>query len=123
MTDGYGTMLIETDCQVAEQTDGNRVHLAVVSVGVGSWAHAVVSHLKAQDANNKIVTVEPVAAPSLKESLHQGSLTSISTGETIMNGMNCGTTSDIAWPVLSDGTFAAVAGKLDWNAPADLDRH
>ena len=101
-------MLAETDRQIAAQTGGKAANLAFVSVGVGSWAHAVVSHYKAKNENNQIVTVEPDAAPSFKESLHCGQLTSIATGETIMNGMNCGTSSTIAWPVLRDGTYAAV---------------
>ena len=55
-----------------------------------------------------MITVEPIAAPSFKESLHCGEITPIQTGETIMNGMNCGTSSTIAWPVMRDGVFAAV---------------
>ncbi|KAK5168968.1 uncharacterized protein LTR77_006277 [Saxophila tyrrhenica] len=108
VTDGYGTMLTETDRQVAAQTGSKTADLAFVSVGVGSWAHSVVSHFKARDKNTKIVTVEPIAAPSFKESLHCGQITPIETGETIMNGMNCGTTSTIAWPILRDGSYAAV---------------
>lgn len=88
VTDGYSTMLVETDRQVAAETDGKSANLAFVSVGVGSWAHAVVEHYKARGATNRIVTVEPEAAPSFKESLHCGEITPISTGETIMNGMN-----------------------------------
>lgn len=101
-------MLSETDRQVGAQTGGKLANLAFVSVGVGSWAHAVVDHYKGNAVEDKIVTVEPIAAPSFKESLHCGELTPIETGETIMNGMNCGTTSDIAWPVLLAGTHAAV---------------
>ena len=33
---------------------------------------------------------------------------SIKTSETIMSGMNCGTSSLIAWPVLRDGVYASV---------------
>ena len=101
-------MLLETDRQVTAQTNDKSVNLAFVSVGVGSWAHAVVSHYKSQNVENKIVSVEPVAAPSFKESLHCGEITPIQTGETIMNGMNCGTSSTIAWPILRDGTYVAV---------------
>lgn len=108
VTDGYGTMLTETDRQVFSQTGGRSADFAFVSVGVGSWAHAVVGHYMANDPGNKIITVEPVAAPSFKESLHCGEITPIDTGETIMNGMNCGTTSIIAWPVLRDGSYAAI---------------
>ena len=102
-------MLRETDRQIASQTGGQSADLAFVSVGVGSWAHAVVAHYKTQSAENKIVAVEPDTAACFKESLHCGQITPIDTGETIMNGMNCGTSSLIAWPVLRDGTHAAVA--------------
>lgn len=101
-------MLRETDRQIASQTNGRSANLAFVSVGVGSWAHAVVSHYKAKNSKNKIITVEPETAACFKESLHSDRLTTIETGETIMNGMNCGTPSMIAWPVLRDGTYATV---------------
>ncbi|KAK4955337.1 hypothetical protein LTR10_007532 [Elasticomyces elasticus] len=108
VTEGYSTLMAEVDRQVADNTNGQQMPvLAVASVGVGSWAHSVASHYH-RNASNKVITVEPVAAPSFKESLHCGEITPIKTGDTIMNGMNCGTTSTIAWPILRDGTFAAV---------------
>lgn len=107
VTDGYTTMLTETDRQVSVLTNGKAADTAFVSVGVGSWAHAVVSHFMSKDSQCKVITVEPVAAPSFKESLHCGKITPIETGETIMNGMNCGTSSTIAWPAMKDGTYAA----------------
>ncbi len=100
-------MLTEVDRQIAAKTSGKAARFAFVSVGVGSWAHAVVAHYTSQSAEKKVVTVEPEAAPSFKESLHCEAITPIQTGETIMNGMNCGTTSMIAWPVLRDGVYAA----------------
>ncbi|KAK5743433.1 hypothetical protein LTR17_002608 [Elasticomyces elasticus] len=108
VTEGYSTLMAEVDRQVADHTNGQQMPvLAVASVGVGSWAHSVSVHYN-RSPHNKVITIEPVAAPSLKESLHCGEITPIKTGDTIMNGMNCGTTSTIAWPVLRDGTFAAV---------------
>lgn len=113
VTDGYSTMLAETTRQIASQTGMPfPPTVAFVSVGVGSWAHSVVSYYKATSpspsGSNQIITVEPTAAPSFKESLHCGTITPIQTGETIMNGMNCGTTSLIAWPEMRDGVAAAV---------------
>lgn len=109
VTDGYSTMLHETDRQVAAATDGKTANITFASVGVGSWAHAVVAHYKAANTDNKIVTVEPDIAACFKESLHCGELTPIETGHGIMNGMICGTPSLIAWPILRDGSFAAVS--------------
>lgn len=97
-------MLTETDRQVAEY--GVKPNTFFASVGVGSWAQAVVEHYHAE--GNRVVSVEPTVAASLKESLHCGSPTPIETGETIMAGMCCGTTSLVAWPVLHDGIHAAV---------------
>ncbi|KAK4574059.1 hypothetical protein LTR86_001820 [Recurvomyces mirabilis] len=108
VTDGYSTMLREVDRQVASKTGGQLPNLTIATVGVGSWAHSVVKHYKAASPDNKIVTVEPVAAPSFKESLHCGKITPVVTGETIMNGACCGTTSKIAWPVLRDGVDVAL---------------
>lgn len=113
MTDGYSTMLAETTRQIASQTSSTASQppptLALVSVGVGSWAHSVVAYYKSLSPNtNHIISVEPTAAPSFKESLHHGNVTPVATGETIMNGMNCGTTSLIAWPEMRDGVLGAV---------------
>ncbi|EMC95697.1 hypothetical protein BAUCODRAFT_71605 [Baudoinia panamericana UAMH 10762] len=110
VTEGYSTILRETDRQVTSMTGNYSLpKLAFVSVGVGSWAHAVVEHYQADELANEVVSVEPDTAACLKESLLCGALTSICTGESIMNGMNCGTPSALAWPVLRDGIYAAVA--------------
>lgn len=101
-------MLTETDRQVASLTNGIKPNVLFVSVGVGSWAHSVVAHYKAANSDNRIIAVEPDTAASLKESLHVGELTPIHTGDTIMAGMNCGTTSDLAWPMLRDGVTSAI---------------
>lgn len=109
VTDGYETMLAETDRQVAAAAAGSKPNVCFASVGVGSWAHSVVAHYKAADpVNNKIVAVEPDTAAAFKESLHAGEITPVETADTIMCGMNCGTTSTIAWPILRDGVFAAM---------------
>lgn len=97
-------MLMEADRQTAEQ--GVKPNTYIASVGVGSWAHSVVAHY--QGGGNRVIAVEPIVAASLKESLHCGAPTPIKTGDTIMAGMCCGTTSLIAWPVLRDGIHAAV---------------
>jgi len=52
--------------------------------------------------------VEPTAAACLSTSLDADRIVPIQTGDTIMNGMNCGTVSTIAWPFLRDGVDASV---------------
>lgn len=97
-------MLRETDLQLA----GKTATCAIASVGVGSWAHAVVQHYKSEDRRATVVTVEPERAACLKTSLEAGEIVPIETGDTIMSGMNCGTVSTTAWPFLKDGVDASL---------------
>ncbi|KAI4908435.1 uncharacterized protein J4E92_010887 [Alternaria infectoria] len=101
---GYITMLTETDKQLTSMSLPPLTH-AIAAVGVGSWAQAVTSHYKASSLPQPatVITVEPDTAASLKTSLEKGKITPISTGHTICNGMNCGTTSTTAWEVLRKG--------------------
>ncbi|CAO2654341.1 Nn.00g110740.m01.CDS01 [Neocucurbitaria sp. VM-36] len=109
VVEGYTTMLTETDRQLQELGISAVTH-AIASVGVGSWAQAVTMHYKSETRSlpATIITVEPDTAASLKVSLEAGKILPISTGHTIMNGMNCGTTSTTAWKVLKMGVDASV---------------
>jgi diaminopropionate ammonia-lyase len=100
-------MLAEVDQQL-EVHGSSEATLAIASVGVGSWAHAVVAHYKSKSPSVAVATVEPTAAACLNTSLKVGNIESIETGDTIMNGMNCGTVSAIAWPYLKAGVDASV---------------
>ena len=104
---GYSTMMAEIDRQIPPSS-GEAPLLVVTPVGVGSLAHAVVSHYKNQGRRATIVAVEPYTAACLKSSLENGMITPISTGETSMCGMNCGTVSFTAWPYLQAGIDACV---------------
>ena len=64
------------------------------------------------------MTVEPDTAACLKTSLENGQITSISTGNTTMCGMNCGTVSMTAWPFLRDGVDASITVTDDESAVA-----
>jgi diaminopropionate ammonia-lyase len=100
-------MLTETDKQLQEMSIRDVTH-AIASVGVGSWAQAVTMHYKSKSPIATVITVEPDTAASLRASLEVGKVTSIATGHTIMNGMNCGTVSTTAWKVLKEGVDASV---------------
>lgn len=100
-------MLEEVDAQLQAAIDRPATH-AIASVGVGSWAHAVVAHYKSKIPAAAVATVEPETANCLATSLEAGKIVSVKTDVTIMNGMNCGTVSDIAWPYLRDGVDASV---------------
>lgn len=107
MVEGYSTMLTETDQQLRDLGVGPVTH-AIASVGVGSWAQAVVMHYKSSKPSAAVIAVEPDTAACLKASLEAGKITPITTGESIMNGMNCGTVSYTAWDVLRHGVDACV---------------
>ena len=79
--------------------------------GVGSLAQAGVTHYRSRAGSDatSLLTVEPGTAACILASLVRGEPGSITTGETIMAGLNCGTPSMLAWPYLRDGLDAAVA--------------
>ena len=107
MVEGYSTIFAEVDRQV-DAACGKAVTMAVVSVGVGSWAQAVTKHYRSEHNCAQVVTVESEKAPCLNESLRCGEITPVATEETIMCGMNCGTVSFIAWPDLRQGVSTSV---------------
>ena len=110
IVDGYSTMMVETEEQVQEQT-GRSVDVVVVPVGVGSFAQSAVSYWKSRPYHCSTVTVEPNTAACLRASLFNGEITTVDTEDTVMSGMNCGTVSTIAWPVLKKGVDVSVAIK------------
>lgn len=101
-------MLTETDQQLQSMGIGSITH-TIASVGVGSWAQAVAMHYKTISSPASVIAVEPDTAACLKVSLEAGEITPITTGSSIMNGMNCGTVSYTAWDVLRHGVDASVS--------------
>jgi diaminopropionate ammonia-lyase len=118
IVEGYATMLAEVDEQLGRAPD-----LVIVPVGVGALAEAVVRHYRRADGlRRRVMSVEPDTAACLLTSLHAGQPVSVPTAATVMAGLNCGTVSASAWPVLRDGLDAAVAVTDDeaLRAVADL---
>ncbi|KAI1759685.1 tryptophan synthase beta subunit-like PLP-dependent enzyme [Hypoxylon sp. FL1150] len=110
---GYGSMLAESDRQVLDLTGGKSATHAIVPVGAGSIGEAVTAHFKSSSRKNKsgtatVLGVEPTTAACLFQSLEAGKSVPVPTEDTIMCGMNCGTLSTTAWPVLRDGVDAGV---------------
>jgi len=127
IVEGYDTLLREVDTQLA----GHGVpgpDLVTVPVGVGSLAQAVVTHYRARrpgrSVSPAILAVEPDTAACVLASLHSGAPRSVPTGSTVMAGLNCGTPSSLAWPVLAAGldTAIAVPDRAAARAAADLAR-
>ncbi|MGW0840592.1 diaminopropionate ammonia-lyase [Streptomyces sp. NPDC002787] len=111
IVEGYSTLCTEIDEQLSAGGVVEGPGLVAVPVGVGSLAQAVVTHYRSRPSGHApaLLSVEPEAAPCVLRSLTLGALVSVSTGETTMAGLNCGTPSSIAWPRLRDGLDAAVA--------------
>jgi diaminopropionate ammonia-lyase len=105
IAEGYDTMLEEVDEQLGAAPD-----LVAIPVGVGSLAQAVVAHYRRPGAPHPaLLSVEPDTAACVLDSLAAGARASVTTGATVMAGLNCGTVSASAWPILRDGCDAAVA--------------
>jgi diaminopropionate ammonia-lyase len=122
VVEGYATLVAEVDERLGAAPD-----LVVVPVGVGSLAQAVVAHYRSDPAGAApaVLAAEPERAAGLLASLRAGRPVTVATGTTVMAGLNCGTVSALAWPVLRDGLDAAVAvGEDDaLRAVADLGSH
>lgn len=120
IVEGYATLLEEIDSALGGAPD-----LVAVPVGVGSLAQAVVAHYRRPDVPHPtVLAVEPDTAACVLSSLAAGAPVAVETSSTVMAGLNCGTVSSSAWPVLRDGCDAAVAvpDRASVAAVADLGR-
>lgn len=103
--EGYSTILREVDEQAPVAPD-----LVSVQIGVGALAAAVVRHYRPDGP--QIVGVEPDRAACVLESVLAGRIVTLAgRQESIMAGLNCGTPSLVAWPLVAAGIdlFVAVA--------------
>jgi diaminopropionate ammonia-lyase len=108
IVEGYTTMLSEIEQRLDEQN--LRATTMVTPVGVGSLAQAVVSFCKSNHRAITVLATEPDTAACLHHSLKAGASETLrTTGPTICEGMNCGTVSLIAWPLLQRGVDVSVA--------------
>ena len=94
--------------EIEEQLEEQAVTHAFVPVGVGSFAQAVTSHFRQPGSSTRVIGVEPDTAACLWKSLRCGCPTAIQTSPTIMAGLDCGTVSTTAWPILSKGLCASM---------------
>jgi diaminopropionate ammonia-lyase len=110
VVEGYSTLFAEVGVQLSDAGVAEPA-LVVIPAGVGSLAQAGITHYRSRpdSATTALLTVEPSTAACILASLVRGELGTISTRETIMAGLNCGTPSMLAWPYLRDGLDAAVA--------------
>ncbi|MBT1098020.1 diaminopropionate ammonia-lyase [Streptomyces sp. Tu102] len=111
IVEGYATLCAEIDEQLAAHAVTSGPDLVAVPVGVGSLAQAVVTHYRSRPSGRApaLLSVEPANAACVLRSLALGEPVSVTTGHTLMAGLNCGTPSGLAWPHLHGGLDAAVA--------------
>ena len=101
--DGYATILHEIDEQL-DQGGLPQPDVALVQCGVGALAAAVGAHYRGGEGPT-LVSVEPGDAACMLESLAAGRIVTVpGPHRSIMAGLNCGTLSLVAWPLLA-GTY------------------
>jgi diaminopropionate ammonia-lyase len=108
--DGYSTILWEIEEQLSA-TAAARPDLVFVQLGVGAFGAAVIRHFRRPGAVvPRIVGVEPEGAACVMASLAAGQMVSVpGPHDSVMAGLNCGTPSLVAWPLLRHGLDATVA--------------
>jgi diaminopropionate ammonia-lyase len=105
---GYDTILRELDEELAARELG-APDLLLAQMGVGSFASAVIAHYGSGAGRPRFVGVEPESAACVAESVRTGTLTTVpGPHPSIMAGLNCGSTSELAWPILQAGLNACV---------------
>ncbi|HEV7128754.1 MAG TPA: diaminopropionate ammonia-lyase, partial [Ktedonobacterales bacterium] len=110
--EGYSTIFAEVDEQLA-QANERGPDLVVAQMGVGALAAAVVQHYRRPGIQPpvRIIGVEPAHSACVLASMEAGRLVTMpGPHDSIMAGLNCGTPSAVAWPLLANGidTFAAI---------------
>jgi diaminopropionate ammonia-lyase family len=108
VVEGYATIFWEAD----EQLGGGGPDVVVVPVGVGALAAAAVRHYRRRGLRQRprLIGVEPLGAACVLRSLAAGRVVTVpGPHRSIMAGLNCGTPSLVAWPLLRSGLDAVVA--------------
>lgn len=113
--EGYSTIFAEVEDQLA-QAGPDRPDAVVIPIGVGALAAATITHFKAADGPGaRLLGVEPESARCVMESLRAGRPVVLPFPQTsIMAGLNCGTPSHLAWPLLERGLDAVTAVSDEW---------
>lgn len=120
--EGYSTMFWEVDDRLTSAGLGP-ADVVVVPVGVGALAAAAVNHWCRGEGGPALVGVEPLEANCVMASVLAGEPTMVpGPHRSIMAGLNCGTPSRVAWPLVSTGlaTLVAVGDDLARQAVRDL---
>lgn len=112
VAEGYETIFAEVE-EVRPAGGRGDFGLVLVQIGVGTLAAAAVSHFRAagRAARPALVGVEPDGAACALASIEAGAPVMLEVGPhaSIMAGLNCGTPSTAAWPLLKPGLDAFVS--------------
>lgn len=112
VAEGYETICMEIDTELSRQ-GSPPPDLVLVQIGVGTLASTVIRHYRRAGLEPRpvLVGVEPTGAACALLSVAAGHPITIPVGAdaSIMAGLNCGTPSTAAWPLLRAGMDAFVA--------------
>ena len=112
--EGYSTILWEVEDELARRGE-DAPDLVAAQIGVGAFAAAVVSHFRAGEASPRILGVEPTGAACMLASVEAGRVVHLPALQpSIMAGLNCGTPSLVAWPIVSRGVDVFVSIQDEW---------
>jgi len=105
--EGYSTIFWELEDQLERSPD-----VVMVQMGVGALAAAAVRHYRRAGLEHRpyLMGVEPLDAACVLASAQAGEITTLAGSQhSIMAGLNCGTPSRVAWPVVVEGMDAFLA--------------
>ncbi len=108
ITAGYYTQLYELSEQL-DRLRNPRIDAVFIQSGVGSWPSAVVHYIRRNLRSDriKIICVEPIESDCIYESIKMSHVATTSKSQkTIMAGLNCGTTSVLAYEIMKNGVDA-----------------
>ena len=114
VVEGYHTIFHEIeDALHAAALD--QPQIVVVPIGVGALMAAAVSYYRAHSNDLVLVGVEPGDADCVLRSARAGHIETVpGPHRSIMVGLNCGTPSSLAWPLVSQGVDWFVSIDDDW---------
>ena len=114
--EGYSTILWEVHDELARRGEEGPT-LVVAQIGVGAFAAAVTRHFRAPGTSPqpRMLGVEPARAACMLSSVEAGRIVHLpGPHDSIMAGLNCGTPSMIAWPIVSRGIDVFVSVEDEW---------
>lgn len=111
IAEGYRTLFVELDEQLADAALAPEPDAILVPVGIGALMVAALDRFSTGAPHGPArISVEPVGADCLLQSLAAGEpVTTPGPHRSMMAGMNCGTVSMVAWPIMRARTDWAIA--------------